>query len=408
MPEKNYVFCYPAQKIGGAQLLFARLASQLCQDHKKVTVVGNTSGFISQYLDNERLVYSLVQLESGKKYHTLPEDVLILSASFINITRKIFEINNDSILFFWELHPFALIEQLGFSKIYKNSNLAWLSKLILRTIEYKNRKIMESFLSKATECNGFVFMCGKNYEYNRLFFKISQPKFLPIPVMMKREPTPHIKTRNKASDVVRISWLGRIDTKKLPLVELILRDLQSCENISLSIIGSGDSVATLETISKAYDFEVDFVGTVASDELSKYIIRNVDVGIAIGTSSLEFAKLGIPTIIMPGVNEFQKNETKKYNWLYNSRDFDLCTTVKRSKSCQNISELIQEYREKGSVLGHSCLDYVESNHSFESIYTRFLEQIEKGSFTHRDAKVVGLFDINNSIVSKTKRFLKNI
>lgn len=408
MPEKNFIFSYSTQKVGGAQLLFARLASRLCRDKKKVTIVSKTLDFISDYLNTESAEYIHVKVKEGNQYQTSPNDVVILSASFINITHDLFDLDDDTKLFYWELHPYALIEQLGFSKVYKNSSLGWLSKLLLHTIERRNKKILEAFITEASEANGFVFMCGKNYEFNRQFFSFSQSKFLPIPIMMNNDISAAASVPKKNSDIVKICWLGRISTQKIQLVELILKDLQLLDNVAFSVIGSGNSIASLKSISEGYDFKVDFVGTLSRDKLNAYIRENVDVGIAIGTSSLEFAKLGVPTLIMPGVDEFQKFNDRKYDWLSNSRNFDLCTTLRHNNRCRSMSEVIDEYRQNSHNLGESSLEYAKTNHSFDSIYLRFEKIIEEDSFAYQDAKRIGLFDLNNSLALKAKRSLKKI
>jgi hypothetical protein len=55
----RYVFFYPSTNIGGAQLLFARIAERLIKDDIEILIIEHEKSFITKYLSDRDLIFSI-------------------------------------------------------------------------------------------------------------------------------------------------------------------------------------------------------------------------------------------------------------------------------------------------------------------------------------------------------------
>jgi hypothetical protein len=123
----------------------------------------------------------------------------------------------------------------------------------------------------------------------------------------------------------RFMWIGRIDRdfKVLPLLKVI-RDISSALSrgvltgeIEFFIIGTGDGV---DLIQKEIDINKSIVfkwqDKVNLEDLPTMIIENTDVLIAMGTSALEGARCGIPTVIVQPFSNAEQEPALPYRWLH--------------------------------------------------------------------------------------------
>jgi hypothetical protein len=123
----------------------------------------------------------------------------------------------------------------------------------------------------------------------------------------------------------RFMWIGRVDNdfKILPLLRII-RDVSSAQKrgvlngeLEFTIIGSGNSDDLLQkAITLTAGIKFIWKGKVPLSELPDLLTKNVDVLIAMGTSALEGARSGIPTVIVQPFSHQEQEPEFAYRWIH--------------------------------------------------------------------------------------------
>lgn len=397
--KSKILFYYPTKSIGGAQLLFAKLAAQLSRDKHKVIVVERNSCFISDFLGQQAVNFERVNLGDDEKYKLKGDELCLLSVSFLMRLDDAFEWQQSNRILFWELHPYAIVESLSVSGFLKNDRLSFFHPLF-KSIDSKGINLVNAFIKKALYHGGLLFMCGKNLEYNRRFFKIDNTsEFLPIPVDLNREPFEYVYKSK-----LLITWIGRLDYDKEHLFHALMQDID-LDKVDLSVIGDGNAMANIIDKYKGLGSSVRFLGYVNQEGLDDHL-RRTDVGIGIGTSALEFAKRGIASLIMPGVNELSNFDEKKYNWLYNSKNGNLSALFSKSEQCITLDEAISNYMAAPKSHRQNSFDYAQANHSWISVYSKLTKFINDNSFTYAELRATRVLDINRSVLNRSKQLYK--
>lgn len=149
-----------------------------------------------------------------------------------------------------------------------------------------------------------------------------------VPIAVK---VPHNKTypvRDVRKKPMRISWIGRVsaDFKEIPVRHLlqdidILTQTQNAE-VELTIVGDGDALGRIKKEAEKVSYRVNFIENIPYEKLDEYILGNVDLLIAMGTSALDGAKIGCPVIIITPVRAADP-ERVHYRWIYDSKGYSL-------------------------------------------------------------------------------------
>lgn len=232
----------------------------------------------------------------------------------------------------------------------------------------------------------------------------------PIAIKVPNEKS-WTKVSDRVSKKIRLSWIGRVssDFKEIPLLHLI-RDLDSWvyeHNISveLTIVGDGDAIDRVKGISDGVSYPVSFIDNIPYDELNNYVSEYVDLLVAMGTSALDGAKTGCPTIIITPVRKTD-TERVEYRWIYDSRgyslgeypDIDIATGQKRC--C--LSEILQEYI-SDMYIAEKCFEYVQT-FDMDRIFARLSQRDLPGQIDEEMKQHIKRF----YKMKKRKMFIKKI
>lgn len=403
----NYIFYYPSKSIGGAQILFARLAEMLILNNENITILGPYDCYICLYLNKKKLAYNNIEISKTQPYYSGQNDVFILSLSYIIIFYKFIKPHLNSKMLFWDLHPYALIENLSFSKFYKNSRYRFLHK-IFNFCERSFIKKLSDTILKAHSKEGVYFMCYRNFKTNDDLFHLNfKPSFLPLPISIKKNELNIRKNKNS------ICWISRLDSDKTPILRMLMLDIIEYNSLAkekkfLHIIGHGNDFDEIKELAVKYKCYFRLAGIQNNELLSDYLQENqVAIGFAMGTSALEFASRNIETILVPSTTEYDFYKTKKNRYLpiYNVEGFDLA--VESFHYGQNIlctfSEIINSYNSKEIT---DCYNYVVRAHSDYQIFDLVKIKLECLSFTFSDLLETGILKPN--FFQIIKKIIKNL
>lgn len=367
---------YPSHILGGAELLLSRLASDLCKAGYQVSLIDIPKGWISENINNSYIKTIYI----GKEKVLLPDNAtLITTSNFIYLLDSYFERSNTKLLF-WTVQPYNVVVSMPYIHRYKI-----LEKIIFTRFKsfYDNEVIRKpkKLLSELITSNSIVAMdnacdivLNKNYG-------LAYRRFLPVYIHSKEAYSLSLLEKN-----IQVLWLGRVDNefKKYILMKLI-SDIQNSDfsrKIHLNIIGEGDGLDELKQFCKNID-NIKFLGTLRDKQLEGVLAQS-NIGFAMGTSALDMANRGIPTVLLDF--SYQPIHFYKYRWIFEAENFDLGRDIallsfEQLNNMKSFDEVLSELIEEQPNLGALCKDYVEKNHNVDTVLKKVDNYLMESRFS---------------------------
>ena len=288
MRFKNIVFCSPSMITGGAEYYFIRLAHYLAENHKeyKVYYTEYKNGFIYKVLNSSNI--EILDYRKGEKT-IIPEDSIIFIPSnfIIHIDDMINYNPSNSILSIGFVHFKHILVYFSMDNYYK--------------VTKKYRRKVGNAFEKMTKMGTLFYLGHLGYiKLTQQFLFPHDQSFhlVPIPVPVDKYGIDYPLTR-QIGDIIHFCWLGRLDKEKSRNILTYMNELESLNQtmrVSLSLIGLGPEENKLRKKAKKYSFPIEFIGEKRENELDIFIRNNVDIGLASGTSSIEFGLRKVPVI----------------------------------------------------------------------------------------------------------------
>src|SRR5690606_38187984 len=152
----------------------------------------------------------------------------------------------------------------------------------------------------------------------------------------------------KENEKIRIGWISRLMRHKNKVLSILVDDIcASPYPIELTIIGDGKDRKYMENyVTRKKVGNIKFAGRIDTNHLQEYLIQNIDLGVSVGTSALEFAKACIPTILAPAAAQsryFSKHRAG-YAWLHQANGFDVNTYKENKDINQTFNEILRDYQ----------------------------------------------------------------
>jgi hypothetical protein len=365
----SITFMYPSRRIGGAQLLFIRLAVELSKsDTIVVNVVDYPDGFLASQLSNYNKVTILPYSNGCVKIYE--ETVLITPLSNFADLKYLIKGDFTKIrILLWSIHP------TNIDYVFASNGRKW----------FKNVLPVKNFLKSLSDLGNIVYMDEANFLAAKKVIGLkNHPEFLQVPLEIK-----NYKSEVKEYyDKVNIAWLGRISYDKIFSIIKVVDEIKALKNnsqIVLHIIGTGEKLDQLEIYLKKSGIKYLLVGTLVDDDLSFYMNKYIQIGVAMGTSCMEFATRKIPVFIIDYCVERFPNNIK-YNWLFETQNYTLGSDIDAvTHRNHTFNELLNQY-ETDESLGQKCYNYVIENHNIDHValklidYCRGLKPIDNYSF----------------------------
>lgn len=372
------VFYYESIGIGGAQLLLARIAEKLHKSGMNVSYICSENGFLNIQLRNEGIEFINIDDISSSSFSS--DDIIVSPLSYIKKINNLGIINRYVRVFLWDIHPYNYIEYTLFSYFYKRkSRLSKIFKYSEVALIHKYSKNLE----RLQRANSVGFMCKKNFIYNQEFFASKiQKNYLPICLDI---PNKSFRKKFLIKNEISIGWLSRLDYDKVILLNDFINSFNNISNFrgltfKIVVIGSGNAISKIEKTSKV---NIEFAGEMSKENLDKFLLENIDCGFSVGTSALEFAKLSIPTFLVPGNDaiSYYKNREKKYLPLSSVIEYDVAVENYHEDVVIDIEtciDLLLNQFEKQSLESY-C--YVMNNHSISNTCELLNEYFSKANLS---------------------------
>lgn len=391
-------FCFPYRGVGGVSLLFLRVADYLqCNGLAQCHLVDYADGFMARHISNSGVHLELYEDEGATV--PIPNGAI---AVFQSMTPwSIFPgIRPDAgaRIFFWNCYPFNLVPFLpGLRRQMQHSDV--LSRLVLGTLlrGYRNkiRKLIALLLSK----RALVFMDTTNLQTTERYLgvTVSDPVFVPIPVQ-GNSSNQLVATQRDFSRQLRVVWVGRVVDFKFYTLHRALIELNRLQpslglSVTVTIVGSGDYREQLEAeATKLANLECTFIDHIPPQDLDDFVVQNADLLIAMGTSALDGARLGVPTLLLD-VAHAPVSADYVFAWLYERKGFTLGDVVcaehfvpGNDSLTQRIRELIDDFPRVSAM----SRNYTQQNHDLAHVAGKLLQAISSSNCTYGDLNDAGL------------------
>lgn len=379
---------------GGYTSLLLTLIKELYHQNKEVILFNFRGGLIENELKKENITIKIIDIKyfNWKQIdkEILPDDVFIIS-KFLEVYKYLFEINPKFI--YYDINDY--ISQISDYKY--GIRLPFLAKKLIR---------------KLLKHNGLVFMDDTGiYNLDRKFsIKVRDPIFLPLPVMVPKENL-YLKKRKTNSDIIHLTYVGRsVDWKMMPLRK-ILEDFDNVnisKKIHFSIIVDNliecrkfinpDNYAHNKSLS------INFLENMAPSAINDFLLQNSDLHFAMGTSALDGAKLGIPTILLDyGKKSFPKNYG--YKPLFQTTKYSLGRNLDKISATLGLSmkDIVNWYDEDKQIqfFSEKSYEYVLQYHSADKIVSKLLTVCRQTDFRIMHARYLIPFYYKTHAFAKT-------
>lgn len=391
----SITFFFPYYEVSGVPVLFLRMAEYLAdRSGQCVYIVDYPDGYMSRTLHSNSGV-SVIHFQDKIPVEIPPDTLLVMQSILPYTIRPELRIHPDTQVLFWTLHPLNLVQtvlpisfikqfQLKYTLFYRIGLI-----LLFPGLRGKLCRLVNDMHSKKS----ILFMDGSTLQttLESLDIEIANPLMLPVP---SDDAVDNIQIKNlqRPDKSLNFCWVGRLADFKIPILLYTLEQLKSYAelnrfSITVHIIGDGPEADKLNCFLEPCDFfKTIMVGSLSKAELDHYLVDSADILTAMGTSALEGARLGIPTILL----DFSYGKIPKgyrFKWLYESTGFSLGEVI-NSKHIElgntSLETMISDVLKNFDALSKKTFEYYISNHSMSSVADKFTFLAANANFRYRD------------------------
>ena len=360
-------FYFPFKVISGVPILFANMANELSKLKYDVSVVDYYEGILWKHSNNS---VKKIRFEDGKKIILNDDSFLIMQAITLNSMRPELQISENQNILFWQLHPnnFSLNNIFKISQIDKVFNL----------FRFNEKNKIKKTLKEIDRREGLIYMDGANYNNTQELYSLKLKKKL-LPIII--DETRKFDTDDLNNDKINISYVGRIsDFKYFPLLKLIeqidVLVLNKKIDVEFFVIGDGEFKETLIERTKRISFKINFIGSVDNKNLLSTLCKyKININFAMGTSVLDSAFVGIPSVVLNFFYENMKN-TPKYQWIYEETDFSVGKELFNDDfTIENFSSLEKIFNDlinNNKIVVNKTKDFYKNNYNVFKVINQFI------------------------------------
>lgn len=360
--DTQVIFYYPSKKIGGAQILFSRISSELARvSSYNVMVIDYLDGYISKNSEG----VDLIEHTAGKLYDIDKKSIIVCPLSNINNIDRIINLKAGGGYLFWGIHPENTILILKYAytlkKYIKKSNY------LIKLLNYNQCREIKKKLTENLQERKVFFMDDAVKESTLDFYSIEKDydEYLPIPIKEYSLGGDSYCKR----DLYTFAWIGRLDSDKIYSLLYVIEQLNLLDfpEGKIIIIGDGDSKYKINP-DKYKNINILFTGTIENNLLkSELYKRKVGLVFGMGTSVLESAIYKIPSVI---VDPSHKRISKRYvpKWLFETENYCLGSfNLKENNRRNSFKALLDEYVKNDEYIANECYEYAKSKHSIKKV-----------------------------------------
>ena len=356
------------RNLGGVEQLIVNLSSELKRTGVRYKVLAPHDGMVWKKVSDYTPPEALFDSESLFCRRPAPHLVEIRKAALAPGDTLLLPNPQDAIrlrwpnpkVLYWNVYPETLL--LGYTP----------------PVRWMNRFLKGWMIDRLAAERSLCFMDNIGLRWTRQKFAatIPEPIYLPIPIPTV-EVSSFVPRKRTIQEPLRISYLGRaVDWKVLPCAYFLERAARHRPVEAHIFTDSAEDFRRLWPAGLvAPRAQVTYHEHVHVTRLREMLLTVSDLHAAMGTSALEGARLGLPTVVVEAFTEPAFAEVAKYRWLYEGECFFLGAIISAENPTSNgreIAELIQELERDPLSISQSCFSYSKANHDLAAVCARFV------------------------------------
>ncbi len=380
------IFCFPFRGAGGVPLLFIRLGNHLKDLGYNIAIIDYIDGYMSI---NNKSNLELIEYKDDEKISVRDGSVLIMQSLGPWSIYPSLSIDKNVKLFFITTIPANFYLALPIIRDYILRD-GLVAKFIWHTVLRSEFKKILKFIDLSQKKDSIVFLdedivCNIQ---NSLNINISLPKILP---MFSEQATEnkYLNTKSGDTDELVAGWVGRIADFKVHILNKVIEDLKNYSDknklkIKFIIIGTGDKENIL-SCSNSDNFSIQRIDHIEPSKLQKQLLM-LDIYFAMGTSALDGAMHGVPTVRLD--YSFAKiTQIYKYKFLFDTVGYSLGENI--DSKCYNIGlhtidEVIWKITNQKNKISAMIYEFYIKNHSISRSAMKFVEFVADTKLIYGD------------------------
>ena len=385
------IFFFPYYKVSGVPVLFIRFAKALSDMGRNIFIVDFEDGYMHQKLKENKNINFIMYKK--KSIVSLPKNSTIIFQSILPETLpKNLLLDPSHKIIFWTLYQANFIQTIIPIDRFKNfqyNNKSWF-KFFSKTFFKSHTNRLVDMINKMHSKGALFFMSQDTFDftYNLLELNFSNPQLMPV--CIDDIPKNLIVNTREIENRINILWIGRLDDFKIHILNYFICSINKSKylkshQIYFTIIGDGEH-SFKEPTNQNNNLIIEHFKSINHNELQGFI-KNSDLFAGMGTSALEAARYGIPTICL---DFYYKKITFSYpfKWVYQKKKYDLGSLIQPKVFEKNINnelddrlfEIIQD--SKG--VSEKTISYFDKNHSLSNFISIFEKKVNSSSFYYTD------------------------
>lgn len=390
---------------GGTINLLANVLSNMPQDRVALSLIDFRDGFLSSELRRRGVSFELRPFEKEQKATVRADEVFLASANSAQFLRERIVTDPATRVLLWQTHPEEFVRWLPINRPLVGKDAEECRRAARRSNPgYFNR--LRYVLQGGSAAGGLIAMDQNCRDYNKVIFELPGDEPI-VPVCTDRADSAWIPT---ASKKLRLTWLGRLtDFKTQPVIALYeaARALAAGGRpLMLNIVGDGDDRARLEDLLQPVDnLDVVFHGHLEHEALTPMLTSATDIGVGHGMSLVEFARLGVPSLMLEGFY-FKPDDGARFNWLFDRPEGDVGVIVRRPGDLKGVS-LSEALDDQDLIIaGQRSFTHWAHNFDPEHVANKVLHHIISTRWTVGRMRADGFdrFGFPSNIVQAARQF----
>lgn len=384
LKSKKIFFCFPYKGAGGVPILFLRLANYLNSNGFIVCLIDYPDGYMA--LNNKSNIELIEYGENNIRIEN--NSILVLQAMTPWSIYPMMKIDREVELFFISTIPTNFYPILpGFRDIMSHGKV--FAKIIWHTLLLEEFRKIKSFLNSILKNKSLVFLDEDIIANlsNSLDIVLNDYKILPL-FSENVQGNLYLENRKKRKDTLVFGWVGRLADFKVHILNKVIFDLKNYSetsnfNIKFVVIGDGDKANQLLN-SCTESFVMERINHIRPDILGEKLLT-FDLYFAMGTSALDGARFGIPTVRLD--YSFKQVLNYKYKFIFDVKGFSLGELIGGDYyniGNYTIDDIIACLIESREYLSQQTYDYYKYNHSLDVSAQKFIGYLRESTFKWGD------------------------
>ena len=413
--ELKICFYFPYHEVSGVPVLFFRMANELAALNKliQIYVIDYKDGAMARNLVSTSNI-KILSFKDGVSISPPEDSVLVMQSILPYSMRPELKILPNTKLIFWNLHPDCLIPSLiplPYLRSLQNKNFE-LYSLLAKTLYRSLIRVLREFTDQAIALKALWFMDQPNLDKTSkyLFRTFLDVDFVPVAVLESKLNKSKVLPEK---DTLNFTWVGRLCDFKSYILMYTIKKLSSLafaqkKKIRFLIIGEGPFKREISALNVDHEwFSIEMLGSLKPDVLDNYLMEHTDVLTAMGTSALEGAKLGIPTILLD-ISYYPVKGDYKFRWLHETKNFDLAHDITQfdlKEGNLTLNNMLNDLHSNYQTLSTKALEYFLKNHEMKIVLDKFVLKVKETGMKFSDINPVLL---NKSLIRKIYDILRGL